>query len=443
MQHSASRAARFARDIDPWLMLSILGLVCFGVLMVYSASIADAYTYYGSPYYVVQRQVVWAGLGLVALGVSTRIHYRQWERVALPFFVVSLLMLVMVLVPHVGHISHGARRWFAVGASISLQPSELIKVALVIYMAAWLPSKGEAVRDFQKCFVPFSLMVGIVALLIEREPDLGTALVVAMTMLAVFYVAGANLTHMPLVAAPAVGFAWVLAHGSSYRYDRLTAFLNPWKDPTGTGFHTVQALLALGRGGLFGQGLGNSIQKNVLPAPHTDSILAVIGEEFGLLGTASVLTLFMIITYRGMRISMGAPDPFGRLLAAGITSWIAFQALMNFAVITSSVPFTGVPLPFISYGGTSLIITMFAVGILLNISRHASGEVLARERSDHGRGNRRSRVPRVIDHPVPTRRTKAEPAGARADGTKRRRRPRSVPAGIQRARDRTATPGVQ
>src|SRR5207302_1581929 len=156
-----------------------------------------------------------------------------------------------------------------------------------------------------------------------------------------------------------------------YRYDRLTAFLNPWKDPSGVGYHTVQALLALGSGGLFGKGLGNSVQKYVLPAPHTDSILAVIGEEWGLMGTLTVLLLFLVVAYRGMRISVGAPDTFGRLLAAGITSWIVFQALLNFAVITSSVPFTGVPLPFISYGGTSFIISMSAVGILLNISRHA------------------------------------------------------------------------
>jgi cell division protein FtsW len=201
----------------------------------------------------------------------------------------------------------------------------------------------------------------------------------------------------------ASGIAWFLAHSSKYTYARLMAFENPWKDAAGFGYHTIQVLLALGAGGLFGQGLGDSIQKDVLPAPHTDSILAVIGEEWGVVGTIGVLVLFLIIAYRGLRIAIMAPDTFGRLMATGITSWITLQALMNFGVITSSVPFTGVPLPFISYGGTSLVITMAAMGILLNISRHVSGPVRAQiDSGDRGR-NGGTRVPRVIDHPAPAR----------------------------------------
>jgi cell division protein FtsW (lipid II flippase) len=214
---------------------------------------------------------------------------------------------------------------------------------------------------------------------------------------------------------------------ASYRSGRLTAFLDPWKDPTGVGYHTIQALLALGSGGLFGKGLGNSIQKDVLPAPHTDSILAIIGEEFGLLGTLLVLALFVIIAYRGMRIAMRAPDGFGRLLAAGITSWITLQALMNFAVITSSVPFTGVPLPFVSYGGTSMIIGMAAFGILMNISRHSTGEGFARAHLDNRRGHRRTRLPRVVGHPTPQGRD----SGA-ADGEAIRRHSRRVGPGRRR-----------
>jgi cell division protein FtsW len=402
MQRSVRRATRLAGGIDPWLMLAFLGLICIGILMVYSASIHDAYTYYGSPYYVMEREVVWAALGFVALTIAARIRYDRWQKAALPLFGMSLLLLVLVLSPHVGHAANGARRWIALSSSISVEPSELVKLALVIYLASWLSSKGERVRDLKASFFPFSIMVGSIALLIVKQPDLGTTIVVCVTAFCMFYVAGADSKHILISALGGTAFAWLFAHSSSYRSDRLLAFMNPWKDPTGKGWHTVQALLALGSGGLFGRGFGNSIQKNWLPAPHTDSILAVIGEEWGLLGTITVLTLFLVIAYRGTGIALTAPDKFSRLLAAGITSWITFQALLNFAVITSSVPFTGVPLPFISYGGTSLIISMAAIGILLSISRHASGDAFARESTHNGWGDRRARVPRVIDHPVAT-----------------------------------------
>lgn len=421
MQRNVTRASRLVRGVDPWLSLSFLALMCVGVLMVYSASIADAYAYYGSALYVFEREIVWVVLGFVALAVAVRVHYRRLEPIALPLFGVTLALLLLVLTPHIGHVSHGASRWFSLGAGVTIEPSELMKLSLVVYMASWLTSKGDRVRDFKACFVPFSLIVGLVALLIERQPDLGTTIVVSTTMIAVFFLSGADMKHLLVVGVGATGVAWMLAHSQGYRSGRLTAFINPWKDPSGAGYHTIQVLLALGNGGIFGKGLGNSIQKDVLPAPHTDSILAVIGEEWGLIGTVGVLLLFIVIAYRGLRISMAAPDNFGRLLAAGITTWITFQALMNFAVITSSVPFTGVPLPFISYGGTSLIITMTAMGILLNISRHTSGESLARQSTHHGRGDGRPRVPRVIDHPVPGRGRRAQPDVSTARGERPRR----------------------
>jgi cell division protein FtsW len=408
MQRNVGRATRLVSGIDPWLMLAFLGLTCIGVLMVYSSSIADAYTYYGSPLYVFQREIIWVVLGFVALAVVSRLDYHIWQRFSLPLVGLALLALVLVLAPHVGHDSHGARRWFAAGP-VSLEPSELMKLALVIHMSAWLTSKGDRVREFKACLVPFCIVVGLVAILIVKQPDLGTAIVITITMISMLFIAEANMSHLMYVGLGATTFAWLMSNSSSYRTGRLTAFLNPWKDPSGVGYHTVQALLALGSGGLFGQGLGNSAQKYVLPAAHTDSILAVIGEEWGLLGTAAVLLLYTVIAYRGIRITMTAPDDFSRLCAAGITSWITFQALMNFAVITSSVPFTGVPLPFVSYGGTSLIITMAAMGILLNISRHASKESLARYNSDNGRGDRGTRVSRAIDYSVPESNARAIP----------------------------------
>ncbi|MGI8824737.1 MAG: putative lipid II flippase FtsW [Chloroflexota bacterium] len=424
MQRSVRRTASIlVGDVDLPLTLAFLGLMCIGVLMVYSASIGNAYTYYGSQYYVLEREVAFAALGLVMISITARVNYHRWMRIAAPFFGVTMLLLVLVLT-HVGHISHGARRWFSLGAGISLEPSELIKLALILYLATWLPRKGAAIRELEKTFVPFSLAVGLVVFLIVRQPDLGTAIVIAATAFAVFFVAGADVRHMVIVAAGSGCFAWVLIHSSSYRQERLTAFMDPWKDPTGVGWHTVQALQALGSGGVFGTGLGNGVGKFVLPAPHTDSILAVIGEELGLAGTVTILLLFMVVAYRGMRIATCAPDPFGRLLAAGITSWITLQALMNFAVITSSVPFTGVPLPFISYGGTSLIITTTAMGILLNISRHNPREGFAHN-TDHRRGDGRPPVPRVIDSPVPEAR-RARPHRAPAVSVSVRRSRRSA-----------------
>jgi cell division protein FtsW len=409
MRPRVRQAAFAVGRIDGWLMLAFLGLMFIGVLMVYSASIADAYAYYGSPYYMLIHQLIYAAVGFIALILVARLDYHRWDSVALLLFAMSVLLLAAVLVPHVGHASHGARRWLSLGGGITVEPSELVKLGMVLYMASWLASKGSRIRDFEGTFVPFSLMLGLVAFLIVRQPDLGTTIVVVATMLALYFVAGADFKHMALLAAGSSLLAWLEIGHVSYRTDRLTAFMDPWKDPTGVGYHTIQALLALGSGGLYGRGLGNSTQKYVLPAPHTDSILAVIGEEWGLVGTLGILLLFVIIAYRGIRISMTAPDTFGKLLAAGLTYWISFQALMNFGVITSSVPFTGVPLPFVSYGGTSLIITMAAIGILLNISRHATKESPARDGSHNGWRDRGPRLPRVVDHPVPQRNARARP----------------------------------
>ncbi len=400
MQRKVRRATHYVGGFDPWLTTAFCALMCVGVLMVYSASIHDSYANYGSPYYVAEREVVWALIGFVAMIAAARVRYQRWRSIALPLFGVSVLMLAVVMAPHIGHAAKGARRWIAITSSVTIEPSELVKLALVIYLAAWLSSKGDRIRDVKASFVPFTIMLSLVAAMIVRQPDLGTTIVVCVTGFCMFYMAGADIKHLLSVLAAAALGAWVFANDTSYRSARLLAFMNPWQDPLGKGWHTIQALLALGSGGLFGRGFGNSIQKNWLPAPHTDSILAVIGEEWGLMGTLGVLLLFLIIAYRGTRIAMRAPDKFSRLLAAGITSWITFQALLNYAVITSSVPFTGVPLPFVSYGGTSLIISMTAIGILLNISRHTWGDPVASESTDHGWGDGRTRVPRVVNHSV-------------------------------------------
>lgn len=428
MRRGVSKAADLTRGMDSWLMIAFLGLMCVGILMVYSSSIDSAYVNYGSPFFFFEREIIYVILGLGTVLAAVKIHYHHWQRFALPLFIAGVALVALVMVPHVGHMSHGARRWISVSSFLEIEPSELVKLGLVVYLAAWLASKGERVRDFKACFVPFGLMVGMIALFIVKQPDLGTAIVVTAIAVAIFFVAGASLQHMAAVGAGAAGIGWLLVQGSGYRHDRFTAFLDPWHDPSGVGYHIIQALLALRSGGLFGQGLGNGTEKAVLPAPDTDSILAVIGEEWGLIGTLLVLALFLVVAYRGMLIASNAPDAFGRLLATGVTSWITFQAFMNFAVITSSVPFTGVPLPFVSYGGTSLVITMAAMGILLNISRHASGAGFAYQGTTNGWRNRRTRVPRVVHHPVPV--------GARSSISRRHGPESATPAPVKRARER-------
>src|SRR5579859_1137154 len=276
------RAVSLTRGVDPWLTLTFLGLLCFGILMVYSASMAEAYAYYGTPYFYAERELIWAGVGFVGLVAATRIHFERWQRFSLPFFGVSLALLALVMLPHFGHSSHGAQRWISFGSFFQLEPSELMKFALIVYLASWLSSKGDKVRDFRSTFVPFSLIVGVIALLIVKQPDLGTAIVITVVALSIIYVAGASVSHLAAVSAGAGFCGYLLMHGHSYQNSRVTAFLNPWSDPSGTGYHTIQALLALRFGGLFGVGLGNSVQKYVLPAPHTDSILAIIAEEWGL-----------------------------------------------------------------------------------------------------------------------------------------------------------------
>ncbi|MGH2448290.1 MAG: putative lipid II flippase FtsW [Chloroflexota bacterium] len=398
------RTVLVARGVDHWLLLPLIALLCIGLLMVYGASILTSYTDYGSQYYVLEREVVWVALAGLTIFVCCRVSFERWRKAALPLATLSFALLILVLIPHFGHMSHGARRWFDLRGLGTLQPSELAKLGLVLYGAAWLNSRGDRLRQLKTGLLPFGLMVCSFAALILKEPDLGTAIILATTLFSMYFLAGGGMKHLAIIGALGLGAGWVMIMHSSYQYARFIAFLNPWHDPTGNGYQIQQALLALGSGGIFGDGMGNSAQKLAfLPAPDTDSILAFIGEEWGLIGTVTILCLFLVIAYRGIRITVNAPDGFSRLLAGGITSWITFQALMNFAVITSSIPFTGVPLPFISYGGSSMIIGAAAMGILLNISRYSRGEAHAQPDLDNGRGNRRSRLPRAISHPAPAR----------------------------------------
>lgn len=372
----AARIARLDRlgGVDFVLLLVVVALLLLGLVMVYSASqLATP----DDPGYWFRHQVIWAMLGGAALLVTSRIDYHLWRRIALPGMGLCLVLLLAVLLR--GHTVYGAQRWLSFGF-FSFQPSELTKLALAIYIADWLVRKGDDVKTFRSGLIPFAVVTGVVLGLIFLQNDMGTSLVVAALALATFFAAGANVIQLVPTLALGVLGALLLAAGSSFRRARLDAFLHPL--PPGcsdaASYQVCQGLISLGSGGLVGRGLGDSVQKaGYLPNPFTDSILAVTGEELGLLGCVLLLGLFGLLAFRGLRVGRRAPDAFGSLLACGITCWLVAQAAINVGSVVDAIPFTGVPLPFVSFGGSSLVTSLAAVGILLNISRHAAQPVAA------------------------------------------------------------------
>jgi len=299
------------------------------------------------------------------------IDYRIYKKYAHLFFFAAIFLLLVVFLPGLGFETKGASRWIVLG-DLSFQPSELAKLAFIIYFANWLSMKERELKNFEKGFLPFILIVAIIALPLIIQPDIGTMIVIVMIAVAMFYAGGANTSHLPLLFAGAILVIFSLIKLAPYRVDRLMVFLHPELDPRGIGYQINQALLALGSGGIFGLGYGHSRQKfNYLPEPMGDSIFAIIGEEMGFVGLIILITLFIIFAKRGFEVAKNAPDNFGKFMAFGITSWIAFQAVINICAITSLAPLTGIPLPLISYGGSSLVVSLMGMGILLNISKHS------------------------------------------------------------------------
>ncbi len=345
-------------------------LLAIGLVMVFSSSSVRALADVGDSYYYLKKQLLWSIIGLAAMFAMMRIDYWEVRRYARPLFFLTLLTVVLVLIPGVGRSAGGARRWLGWGIA-QFQPSELMKLAVVVYMAWALSRDPEKVKDFTRGVLPYVLLMGLLFVLILEQPDLGTAMSVAGTVIIMIFVAGARISHLAglgLAALPVVAYAIM---GAEYRRSRFLAFLDPFADPQGSGFHIIQALYALGSGGLFGLGLGNSRQKFFyLPAEHTDFIFAILGEELGFVGAAFVIGLFAVLAWRGYRTAMTAPDTFSSLLAAGLTTMIVLQAMLNIGVVCGILPITGVPLPLVSFGGSSLVPTLAGVGILLNISRH-------------------------------------------------------------------------
>jgi cell division protein FtsW len=379
MKSAAARRAAHAQELprsfvssppDTWLFIAVTSLVAIGLVMIFSASSAQAYADHHDTAYYVKRQAIYLVIGLVLAYWAYRIDYRKLRAFAPYALLLCIAGLLTVFVPHVGMTVAGARRWIGAG-SFSLEPSEFAKLGLVIFLSAALASRGDRITSLTRGLAPLCVPVFLTAMLVLIEPDIGTSSLIIFTAFAMFFAAGARIEHLLMVIAVTVPPAAIAIMSSPYKRARIFAFLHPFKDAQNTGFHIVQSLLALGSGGLFGVGLGESRAKFFyLPEQYTDFIFSVLGEELGLIGTATVLILFGTLAYRAIRIAIAAPDRFGFFLAMGCAAMIVIQAFVNIAVVTSSWPVTGVPLPFISFGGSSLIVSLIAVALIINVGRH-------------------------------------------------------------------------
>jgi len=390
-----------------FLVISVTGILLgFGLVMILSASSVSSYTRYGSSFLFFKRQLVWAALGVAGMFTASRIDYRRWRSGGWFLLLVTLGGLVLVLHPAFGTRAGGSSRWLGFG-SIRVQPSEVAKLALLLVAADVCVRKQGKMTTLREVALPLGVLGAMDGALIMLQPDLGTMLIIAMILFVVIFIGG---VPMPLLGTIGLmgGFgAIALALTEGYRRARLFSFLNPFRDPLNSGYQSVQSLIALGSGGFFGVGLGASRQKWLyVPNAHTDFIFAILGEELGLLGTLTVIALFVGFAYTGVRIARRAPDPFGRLVAAGITVWIVGQAIVNMGAVTGLLPITGVPLPLVSFGGSALVISLVAIGILANIARQEQWPPPGAKNEKARPGGRR-RVLRVATESATARRTNA------------------------------------
>ncbi|MET0626963.1 MAG: putative lipid II flippase FtsW [Acidimicrobiia bacterium] len=374
-QSTARRTTSSSRAV-PWsstpmlLVLTVVVLNIVGVVMVLSASSVSSLTDYGSPWYFFLRQLMWTLVGIVAFVVGIRIDYRVLRKFVRPLLIVSAVLLVAVLIPGVGvHVS-GSRRWIGAGF-LRFQPSELAKLALLLYAADLASRRAREVFDWRRVLKPVLVVLGGFVLLVMRQPDMGSAIVLGMVTVSVLVASGVRPKHLAAVGVAGVSLMTLLAYAEPYRRARMLTFLHPFSDRTDEGYQIAQSLIAIGSGGWTGVGLGASRAKwNFLPNAHTDFIFAIIAEELGLLGGLLVLAMFGVFAVLGIRTAARAADRFGALLAVGITTWVVGQAIINVGAVCGLLPITGIPLPFISFGGTALVTTMFGVGVLANIARH-------------------------------------------------------------------------
>jgi cell division protein FtsW len=412
-----------------WGLLSIVMILLgWGLIMVFSASYAQGINGSDNPYYFVNLQVLWTVVGLVGMVVAANIPYRTWERWSIVLMAVALLALMMVII--VGVDTHGAIRTFFSG---SVQPSEPAKIIIVMYISAWLASKGERIRDVRVGLLPFSVLMGAIAVLIVAQPNISTAILIVVTASIMFFIAGAEMKQLLVVAAGGAATFWLVIRYSAYASGRVQRYLDSLWDPMRSDEYQVQrSVQALVRGGITGRGIGNGDAQlpGHLPLTWSDNIYAVIGEEMGLIGALLVILLFAMLAYFGLRTALRAPDNFGMLMATGITASLTLQALLNMAVVVAASPPTGVTLPFMSYGGSSLVTALGAIGILLNIGRHAetgrSSAILGSKlyaRFDLGWRNRRARLSSAGSSRTTSRRPSSRPTPSTSHSRPTGRRP--------------------
>lgn len=351
-------------------LLLIIVLIVFGLIMVFSASYYDSLTERGNPYYFLLRQGVWIAIGTVFMVATFLFDYRYYKKLAYPFMMISVVLLLLIFTP-MGLTINGATRWLNLKV-ITLMPGEIAKLAVILFAARFLSEKPRRIKSLIYGVFPLIILIGIVGLLIMKQPNLSTAFTVSAAVMIIMFVAGMRWSHIGLFVASGAILGYKLILGASYRMTRLTTFLDPFSDKQGAGYQTVQSLIAVGTGGIFGLGLGKSVQKSLyLPEANTDFIFAIVGEELGFIGCVFLIVIFALLIWRGVRIAIQAPDLFGCLVASGITGVIAVQTILNIAVVTASIPATGVALPFISWGGNSLVLFMTMAGIMLNISKRS------------------------------------------------------------------------
>jgi cell division protein FtsW len=390
------------------ILVAIVALAAVGILMVYSSSAIRAYLQKDDTFAIVGPQILWAALGMAAMLVMMRVDYRLLRLAALPLYLVGIAGLLLVFLPQLNVVVGGSARWLRLGPLPAVHPAEFMKLALVVYLAYWFEKKGTGVRSFWSGTVPFLLLAAPVAVLVLLEPDMGTATVLGGTSVLLFFLAGANVLHLVLLAlcaVPVVAFKFM----HDYQLTRIKAWLDPFSVASTDGYHSVQGFLALALGGILGAGLGESRLAGGLFVPNAsnDFIFAIIGEEFGMVGAGLVIVLFIAFAYLGIRTSLGAPDTFGALLAAGVTGWICLQAFINIGVVVGLIPVTGIPLPFVSAGGSSLVISFAAVGVLLSVSRETVEKGTWNDApADRGRRHRRAHLPGAGRRPIAPRSTR-------------------------------------
>lgn len=359
---------------DWYLIGAIWILVLIGLLMLASAGVALGWQRHQDAYWHLKHQLIMGILpGVIAFWICSRIDYKQWKRFASPMLFISIILLALVFMPGIGAPWGTSQSWIKI-FGFSLQPSEIVKLTFLIYLAAWLASKEEHhIRNLSDGFIPFLIVLSIIIALVVSEPDTGTTIIIVSMSLAVYFTAGGSLLHLSWLGAAGLFGLWAIIKYSPYRAARLTTFLHPELDPKGIGYHINQALLAVGSGGIFGRGYGHSRQKFAyLPEVVGDSIFAVIAEELGFILSVMIIAIFAFIAYRGFKLASSCKDPFGSFLVVGIITWFSVQAMVNIGAILGIMPLTGIPLPFISYGGTAMFVSLAATGILFNISKQAN-----------------------------------------------------------------------